>query len=60
VLDTDAKRRIDSRRDILVGKVPDSKSQMGQITIALIDTFMDDMDAEAEEMGGKRSFFDGD
>jgi type I restriction enzyme M protein len=30
-----------------------------QITIALIYKFMDDMDAEAEEMGGKRSFFVG-
>jgi len=37
--------------------VPDPKSQVEQITIALIYKFMDDMDAEAEEMGGKRSFF---
>jgi hypothetical protein len=47
-------------RDILVGKVPDPKSQVEQITIALIYKFMDDMDAEAEELGGKRSFFAGD
>ncbi|HUM99577.1 MAG TPA: N-6 DNA methylase [Halothiobacillus sp.] len=60
MLDTDTKRRIDSCRDILVGKVPDPKSQVEQITIALIYKFMDDMDAEAEEMGGKRSFFAGD
>jgi type I restriction enzyme M protein len=59
VLDTDTKRRIDSCRDILVGKVPDPKSQVEQITIALIYKFMDDMDAEAEELGGKRSFFAG-
>jgi type I restriction enzyme M protein len=57
MLDTDTKRRIDSCRDILVGKVPDPKSQVEQITIALIYKFMDDMDAEAEELGGTRSFF---
>ncbi|MBS4098675.1 MAG: N-6 DNA methylase [Sulfuricella sp.] len=60
MLDTDTKRRIDSCRDILVGKVPDPKSQVEQITIALIYKFMDDMDAEAEELGGTRSFFTGD
>ena len=57
MLDADTKRRIDSCRDILVGKVPDPKSQVEQITIALIYKFMDDMDAQAEEFGGKRSFF---
>ena len=60
MLDTDTKRRIDTARDILVGKVPDPKSQVEQITIALIYKFMDDMDAESEELGGKRKFFDGD
>ncbi len=59
MLDTDTKRRIDTARDILVGKVPDPKSQVEQITIALIYKFMDDMDAESEEMGGKRTFFAG-
>ena len=59
MLDTDTKRRIDTARDILVGKVPDPKSQVEQITIALIYKFMDDMDAEAEELGGKRKFFSG-
>ena len=59
MLDTDTKRRIDTCRDILVGKVPDPKSQVEQITIALIYKFMDDMDAEAEELGGKRTFFSG-
>ena len=57
MLDTDTKRRIDTARDILVGKVPDPKSQVEQITIALIYQFMDDMDAESEEFGGKRKFF---
>ncbi len=59
MLDTDTKRRIDTARDILVGKVPDPKSQVEQITIALIYKFMDDMDAEAAELGGKRKFFTG-
>ena len=59
MLDTDTKRRIDTARDILVGKVPDPKSQVEQITIALIYKFMDDMDAEAVELGGKRKFFTG-
>jgi type I restriction enzyme M protein len=56
MLDTDTKRRIDTARDILVGKVPDPKSQVEQITIALIYKFMDDMDVESEELGGKRKF----
>lgn len=46
VLDVDVKRRINNCRDILVGKVPDPKAQIEQITIALIYKFMDDMDAE--------------
>jgi type I restriction enzyme M protein len=60
MLDSDTKRRIDTARDILVGKVPDPKSQVEQITIALIYKFMDDMDAGAEELGGSRTFFTGD
>ncbi|MHC1547254.1 N-6 DNA methylase [Phyllobacterium sp. K27] len=60
MLDSDTKRRIDTARDILVGKVPDPKSQVEQITIALIYKFMDDMDADAEELGGQRKFFSGD
>ena len=60
MLDSATKRRIDTARDILVGKVPDPKSQVEQITIALIYKFMDDMDAAAEELGGKRKFFTGD
>jgi len=59
MLDSETKRRIDSARDILVGKVPDPKSQVEQITIALIYKFMDDMDQESLEMGGKASFFTG-
>ena len=59
MLDTETKHRIDTARDILVGKVPDPKSQVEQITIALIYKFMDDMDAMSEELGGERSFFAG-
>ena len=59
MLDTTTKRRIDTARDLLVGKVPDPKSQVEQITIALIYKFMDDIDAESEEFGGTRSFFAG-
>ena len=57
MLDSETKRRIDSCRDILVGKVPNPQSQVEQITIALIYKFMDDMDLEAEELGGERRFF---
>ena len=59
MLDTETRRRIDTARDILLGKVPDPKSQVEQITIALIYKFMDDMDAKAEEFGGERQFFAG-
>ena len=57
MLDVATKRRLDTARDILVGKVPDPKSQVEQVTIALIYKFMDDMDAESEELGGHRKFF---
>ena len=60
MLDTETKARINSARDILVGKVPDPKSQVEQITIALIYKFMDDMDRQSEELGGKTTFFAGD
>ena len=59
MLDVETKGRINTARDILVGKVPDPKSQVEQITIALIYKFMDDMDVESEELGGKRTFFVG-
>lgn len=57
MLNTTTKNRINTARDILVGKVPDPKSQVEQITIALLYKFMDDMDLESEELGGKRAFF---
>jgi type I restriction enzyme M protein len=57
VLDQEVKRRINTARQILVGKVPDPKAQVEQITTALIYKFMDDMDQETEELGGKPQFF---
>jgi len=57
MLNTSTKKRIDDCRDILVGKLPDPKAQIEQITIALIYKFMDDMDKEAVELGGKPKFF---
>ena len=59
MLDQVTKNKINSLRDILVGKVPDPKAQVDQITTALIYKFMDDMDQEARDMGGKRSYFTG-
>lgn len=60
MLDTATKKRIDDCRDILVGKLPDPKAQIEQITIGLIYKFMDDMDKEAIELGGTAKFFSGD
>lgn len=60
MLDTSTKKRIDDCRDILVGKLPDPKAQIEQITIGLIYKFMDDMDKEAIELGGSAKFFSGD
>jgi type I restriction enzyme M protein len=38
---------------------PRPQIPVAQITIALIYKFTDDMDAESEELGGKRKFFTG-
>jgi len=57
MLDQITKRKLDSARQILVGKVPDPKAQVEQITTALIYKFMDDMDKENEEVGLKTQFF---
>ena len=60
MLDSITKKNIDNCRDILVGKVPDPKSQIEQITLALIYKFMDDMDREAVEVfKGNAKFFSG-
>ena len=60
MLDSITKRRIDTARNILVGKVPDPKGQVEQITIALIYKFMDDIDSDSERLGGNRKFFTND
>lgn len=58
MLNTDIKKQINTARDILVGKIPDPKGQIDQITNALIYKFMDDQDRLAETLpGGKASFF---
>lgn len=57
MLEPETRRRIDNCRDILVGKLPDPKAQIEQITIGLIYKFMDDMDKEAVELGGQAKFF---
>jgi len=57
MLDQTTKRRIDTARQILVGKVPDPKSQIEQITLALIYKFMNDTDNLSREIGGKPSYF---
>lgn len=57
MLDNTTKRKIDTARDILVGKIPDPKAQVEQITTALVYKFMDDMDKESQELGGKAKFF---
>lgn len=58
MLNFDLKKKINSLRDILVGKVPDPKAQVEQITIAMIYKFMDDMDLEGAALG-ERKFFVG-
>ena len=60
MLSFDMKRKINTLRDILVGKIPDPKSQVEQITIAMVFKFMDDMDREFltdDFFGGNRKFF---
>jgi len=58
MLTTEIKNKIDSARNILVGKVPDPKAQVEQITTALIYKFMDDMDKRAMSLPkGKAQFF---
>ena len=59
MLDNQTKRRINSLRDILVGKLPDPKAQVEQITNGLIYKFMNDMDQESVALGGKATFFSG-
>jgi type I restriction enzyme M protein len=57
MMNNGTKQHIDAARQILVGKVPDPKAQVEQITNALIYKFMSDMDLQSVEVGGKASFF---
>jgi len=58
MLTTNVKQQINTARDILVGKIPDPKGQIDQITNALIYKFMDDQDRLALTLpNGKPSFF---
>ena len=57
MLDSTTKQKIDSLRNLLVGKVPDPKSQVEQITIALFYKFMWDRDKEIKDLGGNATFF---
>ena len=59
MLDNTTKRKINSLRDILVGKLPDPKAQVEQITNGLIYKFMNDMDEQSVSMGGKSTYFSG-
>ena len=59
MLDQETKRRIDSSRQILVGRIPNPQTQVEQITTALIYKFMDDMDQENIAVGGEAEFFSG-
>jgi len=60
MLNSETKRKIDSARNILVGKVTNPISQVDQITNALIYKFMDDMDQENLDVDLKAQFFVGD
>jgi type I restriction enzyme M protein len=60
MLDRETRSKIDSCRNILLGKISDPISQVKQITIGLIYKFMDDMDKESIGMGGIASYFVGD
>ena len=47
MLDKETKDKIDDLRQILVGKVTDPRSQVEQITNALLYKFMNDMDEQS-------------
>ena len=59
MLDEITKKRINTLRQILVGKLPDPKAQVEQITNGLIYKFMNDMDEQSVSLGGKASYFFG-
>ncbi|MCL4377470.1 MAG: N-6 DNA methylase [Actinobacteria bacterium] len=55
----ETKRKIQSLRDILVGKLPAPTDQVKQITLGLIYKFMSDIDKENVDLLGGKSFFAG-
>ncbi len=57
MLDKETKQKIDDLRQILVGKVTDPRSQVEQITNALLYKFMNDMDTNSVKLGGVASYF---
>lgn len=57
MLSSATKRKIDTARDILVGKIPMPTSQVEQITLALIYKFMSDMDKKTKDLGDTSGFF---
>ena len=57
MLDKITKENIDKVRQILVGKVSDPRSQVEQITNALLLKFMFDMDQESISIGGVASYY---
>src|SRR6056300_1335013 len=59
MLDDVTKKRINTLRQILVGKLPDPKAQVEQITNGLIYKFVNDMDEQSVSMGGKSTYFSG-
>jgi type I restriction enzyme M protein len=59
MLTSEIKQKIDSARNILVGKIPTPTGQVEQITLALIYKFMNDIDEQNKELGGELKFFTG-
>lgn len=55
----ETKRKIQSLRDTLVGKLPAPTDQVKQITLGLIYKFMSDIDKENVDVLGGKSFFTG-
>jgi type I restriction enzyme M protein len=51
MLNSETKQKINACRDMLVGKIPDPKGQIDQITNALIYKFMGDQDRQSLELG---------
>lgn len=60
MLTSEIKQKIDSARNILVGKIPTPTGQVEQITLALVYKFMNDIDEQNKELGGELKFFTGD